>query len=945
MTDIYRIFEKSTRAITSDKKSYGGQVFDANTTTIHFQVLDRGQDWDFIADGYRPFIVFNVYDQYGNPYVYGTDSSPIFSGYEFTIPYEITSQLKSARAEYQLWFVKAEVADGFNGTNQGLLVTDYLLSAVDGIAFKPSCLRPSKPCGAEMPYAPTTAPSTIGALEFMRENSIILPMDLVGHVENGKSSGLDLIVHTLGGQMQQIHFPVATSTMDGSISVSSLPVGNGVNQIPLIIAPIGKGEALVYDVSSEGGFLVSGFRGAKIPTALKYVPIVGEGDTATRNILQLIGADGGVISTVDLPLENFLKGAEYDPARKVIIFHFENEALDFSFPINDLVDIYKGTPGHIFISSGSSSEGSATMYTIDLDPTFVESINSRFGEVSQAHAAHLVDYNNPHKVTKSQVGLGNVDNTSDADKPVSSAQRSYTDAVRTFATRVETDSIARDQVNTTQIQELRNSTDALSGLVSENAQTVNNELRNRYTKAETDTLLSSKMDLLGAGDNINFNGGKINVDLEGITIKADPVLNASSENAIQNKTVTAALDLKQDKLTPGVNIDITGNTISATLPRISVDNVLSYTSENPVQNKIIAMELDRKANIGEGVSVWKGQTSGGAYLYQTGDVVVYDGNLYISKVDNNDHHPDDTSCWNIVRGGTLASVIGVTAPTYIGVFGNDVSTDYVITHGLGSRNLIYSIITNDSEYGFVQAQVSAPTLNTVRVRLTSPPGTNGLVINILKVRTATPSSMEYPAVIDIMEPSMEWSVLNDTACPLYVQVYDPDGNDIIGDVVQSSVAGYSPVTVGFNDGPHSGTLFLASTDEDHVFEMNGTSMTLSSGSAWYLVQCFKDEEGLSILDVSQSGGQVVLTSSVRWVGTVGLYLATKTVTFTEGDLADVNGDASLFKLSRTHNLGRIVGAQVFTTAGELAGVDVSCPDGNTVEVFFTSRVSGTLLIL
>ena len=47
MTDIYRVFEKSTRAITSDEKSYGGQVFDANTTTIHFQILNKGEDWDF----------------------------------------------------------------------------------------------------------------------------------------------------------------------------------------------------------------------------------------------------------------------------------------------------------------------------------------------------------------------------------------------------------------------------------------------------------------------------------------------------------------------------------------------------------------------------------------------------------------------------------------------------------------------------------------------------------------------------------------------------------------------------------------------------------------------------------------------------------------------------------------------------------------------------------
>ena len=36
---------------------------------------------------------------------------------------------------------------------------------------------------------------------------------------------------------------------------------------------------------------------------------------------------------------------------------------------------------------------------------------------------HLSDTNNPHGVTKAQVGLGNVDNTSDADKPISTAQQ------------------------------------------------------------------------------------------------------------------------------------------------------------------------------------------------------------------------------------------------------------------------------------------------------------------------------------------------------------------------------------------------------------------------------------------------------------------------------------------------------------------------------------------
>lgn len=56
----------------------------------------------------------------------------------------------------------------------------------------------------------------------------------------------------------------------------------------------------------------------------------------------------------------------------------------------------------------------------------VTSVNGRTGAVTGLAeqsdlTAHTSNTNNPHNVTKSQVGLGNVDNTSDADKPISTA--------------------------------------------------------------------------------------------------------------------------------------------------------------------------------------------------------------------------------------------------------------------------------------------------------------------------------------------------------------------------------------------------------------------------------------------------------------------------------------------------------------------------------------------
>ena len=57
----------------------------------------------------------------------------------------------------------------------------------------------------------------------------------------------------------------------------------------------------------------------------------------------------------------------------------------------------------------------------DSDPVDNTPLNQNFDSIDAAIADHVADTNNPHQVTKEQIGLGNVDNTSDADKPISAA--------------------------------------------------------------------------------------------------------------------------------------------------------------------------------------------------------------------------------------------------------------------------------------------------------------------------------------------------------------------------------------------------------------------------------------------------------------------------------------------------------------------------------------------
>lgn len=49
---------------------------------------------------------------------------------------------------------------------------------------------------------------------------------------------------------------------------------------------------------------------------------------------------------------------------------------------------------------------------------------------------HIDDENNPHNVTKAQIGLGNVDNTSDADKPISTATQTALNAKLNIASDI-----------------------------------------------------------------------------------------------------------------------------------------------------------------------------------------------------------------------------------------------------------------------------------------------------------------------------------------------------------------------------------------------------------------------------------------------------------------------------------------------------------------------------
>ena len=70
------------------------------------------------------------------------------------------------------------------------------------------------------------------------------------------------------------------------------------------------------------------------------------------------------------------------------------------------------------ITAGDQEVRDAAGNLISEEPTRAEKAEN---DLSEALTSHKNDVENPHRVTKAQVGLENVDNTSDADKPLSTA--------------------------------------------------------------------------------------------------------------------------------------------------------------------------------------------------------------------------------------------------------------------------------------------------------------------------------------------------------------------------------------------------------------------------------------------------------------------------------------------------------------------------------------------
>ena len=183
------------------------------------------------------------------------------------------------------------------------------------------------------------------------------------------------------------------------------------------------------------------------------------GEKSIDDIIQL---DAPIVSTMNFTLNIEPIPIDYDDIESSYEFDALTEALAHLDKQDKIIkDFQDDLKNHKFVLTDDKNVANG-IAPLDINKKILsENINfgtttgtvfegSRGKTVESNLDAHVTNRSNPHSVTKSQVGLGNVDNTSDANKSVKYATSAGS---TTTATKATQDSSGQ-QINTTYIKSL-----------------------------------------------------------------------------------------------------------------------------------------------------------------------------------------------------------------------------------------------------------------------------------------------------------------------------------------------------------------------------------------------------------------------------------------------------------------------------------------------------------
>jgi hypothetical protein len=181
-------------------------------------------------------------------------------------------------------------------------------------------------------------------------------------------------------------------------------------------------------------------------------------------------------------------------------------------------------------------------------------------------------------------------------------------------------------------------------------------------------------------------------------------------------------------------------------------------------------------------TVWPWQSD---IIYYQGSVVLYNGYMYVSLVDNNiGHQPHgDDAYWQLTATqgpqGPPGEVVSA-GDMVIRYIGDGFSTTYDVIHNLGTTKVIYSMQSGGE---FIDATVSVVDEDTLRVKFHTPPTANAVTMAIYSGGLVNiPTADQY--IYDQSTPASVWNISHGKDRHVQVQIQDTAGTVIFGKITE-----------------------------------------------------------------------------------------------------------------------------------------------------------------
>lgn len=272
-----------------------------------------------------------------------------------------------------------------------------------------------------------------------------------------------------------------------------------------------------------------------------------------------------------------------------------------------------GDTGRVYVGTGSANVAlakKAEVTTVD-------------GKID----THVARFDNPHGVTKIQVGLGNVDNTSDANKPISTAAQAALNLKANLAspalTGMPTAPTAVVGTNSTVLATTAFVNAEITNDTYSKAQLDAGQLDNRYyTEAEVDSKLAAQN---GANDiSVTPTGNLTSSNVQSALVELQGDIDNRYTKTETNTLLSNKVDDTEKGSANGVaTLDANGKVTLTQIP----DSVLGQLEYQGVWDFTTLPTATQKGQY------WVASVSGNGYI--VGDWAVWNGSAF-DKIDNTD---------------------------------------------------------------------------------------------------------------------------------------------------------------------------------------------------------------------------------------------------------------------------------------------------------------------